>query len=216
MARNNHPKETIDKIVNTSMKLFFEKGYDSTTVQDILDNLGGLSKGAVYHHFKSKDDILEAVYEKIFSKSAYQQMGVTTLSTLNGRETLSELFYVSLSSILKMDKSELAILKKPSPNPQIFMMQYNAVFHTIVPKFIVPVIEKGIKDGSIQTKYPRASAEVILLLANLWLAPMFHKSSLEKCKENILVAADVSNALGMKIIDDRIINIYMQVCKVLI
>ena len=40
------------------LALFFEKGYDNTSIQDIIDGLGGLTKGAVYHHFKSKEDIL--------------------------------------------------------------------------------------------------------------------------------------------------------------
>ena len=43
-----------------------EKGYDNTTIQDIVDQLGGLTKGAVYHHFKSKEAILSAVSDRLF------------------------------------------------------------------------------------------------------------------------------------------------------
>ena len=59
MARNKHPEETVEKILAVSAKLFMEKGYEHTTLQDIIDNLGGLTKGAIYHHFKSKEDTLE-------------------------------------------------------------------------------------------------------------------------------------------------------------
>ena len=61
MARNKYPEETVARILDVSLKLFLEKGYENTTIQDIIDALGNLSKGAIYHHFKSKEDILEAV-----------------------------------------------------------------------------------------------------------------------------------------------------------
>ena len=60
MARNKHPEETVNLILDVALALFFEKGYDNTSIQDIIDGLGGLTKGAVYHHFKSKEDILSA------------------------------------------------------------------------------------------------------------------------------------------------------------
>ena len=52
MARNKHPEETVNLILDTAFSLFMEKGYEHTTIQDLLNNLGGLSKGAIYHHFK--------------------------------------------------------------------------------------------------------------------------------------------------------------------
>ena len=54
MARNKYPEITVEKILRAAQKLFLEKGYDNTTIQDIVDELNGLTKGAVYHHFKSK------------------------------------------------------------------------------------------------------------------------------------------------------------------
>ena len=54
MARNKYPEETKKKILEVARELFYIKGYDNTTIQDIVDNLGGLTKGVIYHHFKSK------------------------------------------------------------------------------------------------------------------------------------------------------------------
>ena len=50
MARNKHPEQTLEKIVETAAQLFVEKGYEQTSIQDILD-VSGLSKGGLYHHF---------------------------------------------------------------------------------------------------------------------------------------------------------------------
>ena len=66
MARNKYPEITEEKILDVAMRLFLEKGYDNTTIQDIVDGLGGLTKGAIYHHFKSKEEIIEALGDKLF------------------------------------------------------------------------------------------------------------------------------------------------------
>ena len=66
MARNKYPEETVEKILTAAKRLFLEKGYEQTTIQDIVDQLGGLTKGAVYHHFKSKEEIMDAIGDKMF------------------------------------------------------------------------------------------------------------------------------------------------------
>ena len=60
-------------ILDTAEALFFQRGYEETSVQDIL-NAMGLSKGGFYHHFESKMSVLEAVSarraEKKFTQAA--------------------------------------------------------------------------------------------------------------------------------------------------
>ena len=65
MARNKHPEETASLILDVAFRLFIEKGYERTSIQDIIDNLGGLSKGAIYHHFDSQEDILKEIFQRI-------------------------------------------------------------------------------------------------------------------------------------------------------
>ena len=52
VPRNKYPEETVQKILDASLKLFLEKGYEETTVLDIISEMGGLTRGAFYHHFK--------------------------------------------------------------------------------------------------------------------------------------------------------------------
>lgn len=59
MNREEKSKNSKEKIIQSAFSLFSSKGYDSTSTQDII-NLSGLSRGAMYHHFKTKEDILYA------------------------------------------------------------------------------------------------------------------------------------------------------------
>ncbi len=76
MARNKYPEETVSLILDVAGRLFMEKGYEHTSIQDIIDNLGGLSKGAIYHHFKSKEEILDAVTDRIMEESNRKLTGI--------------------------------------------------------------------------------------------------------------------------------------------
>lgn len=66
MPRNKHPEETVQKILDASLKLFLEKGYEETTVLDIISNMGGMTRGAFYHHFKSKEEVFDALSDRLF------------------------------------------------------------------------------------------------------------------------------------------------------
>lgn len=59
---------TKEKILDVAWKLFEEKGYEDTSMQDIV-NVMMMSKWWIYHYFKSKDQILEAVVDTIMMKS---------------------------------------------------------------------------------------------------------------------------------------------------
>ena len=63
----------MEKILEVSLALFNEKGYEKTTIQDIVNALG-MSKGAIYHHFKSKDEIIEALSERCYHGDAQMEL----------------------------------------------------------------------------------------------------------------------------------------------
>lgn len=64
MARNAHPEVTRTRILDAAQRLFMAQGYEHTSIQNIVDELGDLSKGAIYHHFKSKEAILEELINR--------------------------------------------------------------------------------------------------------------------------------------------------------
>ena len=58
------PEERKSEIVAAACELFLSKGYDSTTMQDVMRKLG-IAKGTIYHYFSSKEDLLEAVIDSL-------------------------------------------------------------------------------------------------------------------------------------------------------
>jgi AcrR family transcriptional regulator len=63
VAQQQRSDATREKLLSAFRTSFLERGFEQTTVQSVL-NLTGLSKGALYHHFRSKSEIIEALYER--------------------------------------------------------------------------------------------------------------------------------------------------------
>ena len=78
-------------ILDTAEALFFQRGYEETSVQDILDAMG-LSKGGFYHHFESKMSVLEAVSARRAEKKFTQAARELRASSLGALEKLNRLF----------------------------------------------------------------------------------------------------------------------------
>lgn len=172
MARNPHPEVTERRILAAAKKLFAEKGYDKTSIQDIIDKLGDLSRGAIYHHFKSKEAILERLNTDDWHASQALCDEIAKRDDMNAMEKLRSLFANSLG-----DAAHLALVKATVPffdDPATFTANMR-FWSTELPKNFEPLIEEGQLDGSIPTEIPArsgaAAGPAMQLLADAMLLP---------------------------------------------
>lgn len=202
MARNKYPEETIERILDVSLKLFLEKGYEHTTIQDIVDALEGLSKGAIYHHFKSKDEIVDAVCEKVFSENNW----FSTLKedkNLNGLQKIQKLFSNSIADNTQIQM--LPITSSLLKNPKFLAKQVEQTL-TQGSTLFKELIEEGVADGSIKTDSPKELAEVILLLTNIWWNPAICPVTREEWIAKVTFVKKLLDGIGVSFINDETIE----------
>lgn len=204
MARNKHPEETVNRIIDVAFRLFMEKGYEHTPIQDIIDKLGGLSKGAIYHHFKSKEDILVAVIDRMTAESNRILADIRDRADLSGKEKLREIFRESINRPVQDDIFTVA--PDFCNNPKLlFGLLHDTIDHA-APEYILPIIRQGIKDGSIETDYPEQLAELILLAANVWMNPMIFDSSEEESYRKYMVFGQMMKSFGLDVVDSEMLK----------
>ncbi|MCI8465889.1 MAG: TetR/AcrR family transcriptional regulator [Lachnospiraceae bacterium] len=212
MARNKHPEETVNRIVEVSLRLFLEKGYEYTSIQDIIDGLGGLSKGAIYHHFRSKEDILEAVTEKLLGNSNRMLTKIRDCTDRNGKEKLKTLFRESL---MRPGQEELfAVAPDIGKNPKLLFSILQDTVDVVVPIYVLPIIEEGIRDGSIETDYPAELAQLIILVANVWMNPMIFEDTPEVSRRKFLIFSQMMKGFGLDVIDEEILARLEELTKI--
>ena len=198
MPRNKYPEETVQKILDASLKLFLEKGYENTTIQDIVDELGGLTKGAIYHHFKSKEDIICALSDKLFAENDPFAI-VKQRKDLNALQKMREAVKLNQQNTQeKQLKIEALPLLK---NPRIFAEMIKSDHQHLTPLWL-DLIEEGIADGTIQTDYPKEIAELIPLLGDVWLYPNIFPATEEEIVHKFLFFKEMLEKMGVPILDD--------------
>lgn len=203
MSRNKYPEETRKLIIEKATELFLKKGYENTTIQDIIDNLGGLTKGAVYHHFSSKNDILLAVMTNMYAKNHLLADWAKVLkdSTLNGKEKIKKMFCMSLTDPDEMRFASMKVDYKKCP--ELLSDYLNRTVHELAPCFFEPAIREGIADGSVKTDFPKELAQVMMVIANIWLNPIVFPSEQSELKNKFLFLCDLADKLGLDgLLDD--------------
>ena len=173
MARNKHPEKTVAKILDVAMRLFVERGYEQTTMQNIIDELGGLTKGAVYHHFSSKEEIFFAAMDRVMAPGVERLRKIRDAEGMTGREKIQAMFDNGARGVDSAFFSQADPELDPMRNPRMLATEYRDLFAVSAHELMMPVIEQGVEDGTIQTEYPRELAEAIALLNNLWCVPAF-------------------------------------------
>lgn len=112
------PAERRKELVDAAARLFAERGYESTSVRDILDSVGG-APGMFYYYFKSKQDIYVAVMEDFLSERMSRKCQIME----DGERSFDERIAV-LRSLVEDDVSEYVMSFDPEPGESVSDASY--------------------------------------------------------------------------------------------
>lgn len=208
----NNQDSTKEKIIAVASNLFLTKGYEETRISDIINGLDGLTKGAIYHYFDSKEDVFNAVVESIGNRNIKLFDEIKNDTTLNAVQKLSKIVTSSFTN------QNMDIITEISPNllenPKLlsaFIMEVNDV---TIPKYILPIIDEGVKDGSIKTEYSMELAELISILLNIWLNPLIFKNKNSKLSNKIIIINKLLKIFNIELFDNILINKIQENCDI--
>jgi AcrR family transcriptional regulator len=154
-----------NEILNTAWKLVNTKGYEQMTIQDILTDLQ-ISKGAFYHYFDSKGDVLQALVERIVIDELepilipiVQDPQLSALEKLHRyTDTASRWKYTRKTLMLELLRvwvaDENAIVRQ-----KMFAMSIKRVT-----PLLTEIIRQGIEEGVFKTAYPEQVCHVIIYM----------------------------------------------------
>ena len=206
MPRHDPDQKTKQYILETAMRLFFEKGLENVNIEDVVKEVG-VTRGAFYHYFKSREELIASVMYKSFECDnpyllADKQEG------LNALEKLRFAAKLSLRSRLDISGSMRAQMKELANNPVVFknemIFQVN-VMATYMEKLLI----EGNKDGSMNVVFPKQASQTIAFLVASWLSPYAFEVSYEEYVDKILFFEQLSTLLGVPVMDEEMKEIYL-------
>ena len=152
-------------ILDAAEKLFFEKGYDRTSVQDLLDALG-MSKGGFYHYFDSKEAVLRAVSERR-AEGRFERLSAELYAAHRGPiDRLNML--LGMANLFENEDARFAALMLRlcyvEGDASLRDHQRRILLERLA-SYVSDVIDEGARDGSFHTRHPGEVGRLLLLLA---------------------------------------------------
>lgn len=197
MKQEEKSYQTIEKVVKAAEQLFTEKGYEQTSIQDMM-TLSGVSKGGLYHHFKSKEDILMTVLEHQKKQLEYKIQ--TILNQVNDQDPQKRLEKV-LIELLHMQKTN-PINQWISNENKNYPFLLNMIESTvdINANLLQGIIEDIGRDGGLDISEVDLFSEMMMILLNVWVSPIVFQRSLEESARRLCYTGKVFKAMGFDIL----------------
>jgi AcrR family transcriptional regulator len=154
------------ELMDAALDLFADKGYDNTSINDIIDRVG-VTKGAFYYYFKSKEQVLDEIVEK-FNEYDAQIF----------REVMAEAA-PAVDKLIKMHVRGMRFIKE---NPELARKSWQAITsvgntkikhkhgestHKLFIPILSELINQGIKEDAFDVPVPE---ETVGLLLNLYIS----------------------------------------------
>ncbi|MBQ0078624.1 MAG: TetR/AcrR family transcriptional regulator [Eubacterium sp.] len=206
MARNKYPERTVEKILNVSEELFLKKGYANTSMQDIINALSSeMTKGAIYHHFKSKDDMYSSIVNKRFDGiiSIFEQ--VLSRDDLNGAQKIT--LANSLGAASEDQDTILNFMAQVQRQSDKLDPTIAAFIIRMAEEKFIPVYtkmaEEGVRDGSIKFEHPEVVAEAIVYVIFVWLSCRLTVLNAQEYGKRTEFVGKMFDSYGIKVISEE-------------
>lgn len=156
------------RIIAAAHALFSKKGYEKTSVNEIIMKLG-ISKGAFYHYFRSKDDVLDTIILDYVHEMVELLYGIAENSSMNALEKYRRMF-LAIQEKRKQNSERFYFLVKMflSEENLLFKQRYmEKILELTKPPFIL-ILNQGVKEGHFKINNLEETAELIILLGNIY------------------------------------------------
>jgi AcrR family transcriptional regulator len=159
---NERKKEILD----TAQRLFYENGYEQTSVNTIIEEIG-ISKGTFYYYFKSKEELLDSLVERSAVDVTELIKKITDDDKLNALQKLNQIFLVSGRWKVSNWDIVLIMLEVIYRDENIIIRhKMNEKSIELVTPELVKVVKQGVSEGTFNTPFPDEIAELILRIGD--------------------------------------------------
>lgn len=150
--------ERLNEILDAAESLFVQKGYEHATINDILSKVG-IGKGTFYHYFKSKEDVMLAVIDRISDSLVKKTKAIAEDSSLDAHEKMKRIIFAG-NITTTPNSAILEELHLPSNT----LMHQTSIVTTVrsLAPIMADVVQQGIREGVYHTPDPLETIEFLL------------------------------------------------------
>lgn len=206
--------ERLGELLDVSEKLFYSKGFENTSVQEIIDT-AKIAKGTFYYYFDSKENLLDRIVKRAVAVSYAETESIVNDQTMNAKEKMQRLLLQIGNQNVEHAESFFHHAQLLDRNLLLREKMYEDTEKMTAP-LLARIIEQGGREGIFAVRHPLAVAEMILHMslfikeytAHLMLHPFDGEFPLDSIRVRMEAFADgIGRLLGMREGQERIVDI---------
>ena len=187
-------EERRNEILDVAERLFCAKGFDNASTNDILEEIG-IARGTLYYHFKSKEDILDAMIERLTNQMVEKAAVIALDESIPVLERLTR---TMLSLNIDNELGDMVMEQVHRPQNALMHQKLEHMLLGRVNKLITKIAEDGIKQGIMQTDYPAEAVEMIMTYSYTAFDSMVHYSEEEEQRKIMGFIYHAERVFGME------------------
>ena len=187
-------EERRNEILDVAEKLFCAKGFDNASTNDILAEIG-IARGTLYYHFKSKEDILDAMIERLTNQMVEKAAVIALDESIPVLERLTR---TMLSLNIDNELGDMVMEQVHRPQNALMHQKLEELLLGKVNRLITKIAEDGIKQGIIHTDYPAEAVEMIMTYSYIAFDSMVHYSEEEEQRKRMGFIYHAERVFGME------------------
>ena len=187
-------KERRQELLDIARKMFITKGYEKTSVNDILKEVG-IAKGTFYYYFASKEEMLEAMIFEVVME------GVGRAKVILKEDSIPLLMRILMAlqaQTPEMEGADMIHAEIVKPENAKLDQVYLRMMIRELTKVLKEPVEEAVCQGVMETRYPEESIGIVMLLAQEILnRPTFDWNEEEEGKKMQVFLYHVQKILGI-------------------
>ncbi len=187
-------EERKNEILDVAERLFGTKGFDNTSTGDILNEVG-IARGTLYYHFKSKEDILDAMIDRMTGRLVEKAAALLAKKEIPVMRRLT-MMMTALNVNGSLGQEIMAQVHKPQ-NALMHQKMQERLLAGVNP-LITGLIREGMAQGICRTEYPAEVAEMTLLYSNTVFDTLAEHGKEERERKINAFIYNLERLLGME------------------
>ena len=187
-------EERKNEILDVAERLFGTKGFDNTSTSDILNEVG-IARGTLYYHFKSKEDILDAMIDRMTGRLVEKAAALLAKKEIPVLKRLT-MMMTALNVNGSLGQEIMAQVHKPQ-NALMHQKMQERLLAGVNP-LITGLIREGMAQGICRTEYPAEVAEMTLLYSNTAFDTLAEHGKEERERKINAFIYNLERLLGME------------------
>lgn len=187
-------EERRNEILDVAERLFCAKGFDNASTNDILKEIG-IARGTLYYHFKSKEDILDAMIERLTNQMVAKASAIALDESIPVLERLTR---TMMSLNVDNELGDMIMEQVHRPQNALMHQKLENMLLGRVNKLVTKIAEDGIKQGIMQTDYPAEAVEMLMTYSYTAFDSMVQYSEEEEYRKIMGFVYHAERVLGME------------------